>query len=1155
MIEDQLAQYQRSQQLLRQSAKKSPSSPNINNNYNTNETSEKSPSVLQLTKQMEGGSAAPPLVRRNTVAGVVHPKDPKKEEERLKSLQEKEELAKELERLAKIKADTDEQLANTSEERKKKMEKEVLDRQARALDVRRKNESDREKREKSEWSQMQDQLRIAREAKEKAEREERERKEAIEREQREKEAKAKAEADAKARKEAEDRGEREKSQAVVEANETAVQKREREKRERDLREERELALRDERLAKAKADKEEAERAAQQEKDRKAKEREDLMAKLEAARKDREAKEREERLARRRAKEAPAQESAVDGFSPATPSLLKGPSRVAAPAGRRRATNQNPIRARAAIEQATEQAKSLALESASPHEKVRSSSKRAASAGAFGLLWAVGATAESFNKRRDDRGNVNVTAAPAGKGPRLYQVKGKRSPFVREVQLSWKCLNSGDVFVLDHPSTAVVYQWNGSESNRIERGKALDFVKKVKDKEHAGRSKMVVLEEKEKNEPSDFWTALGGKPNAPIPSAVLGGDDSSAEKQLKNFTKLYLVNVPLSLASIKKESDVPLDQILLDPIEDWPLLKECLEGTDSYVLDCLTEVYPWTGKKASVASKCAAVALATQISETRLKSNCWTAPIRREFDGAESVIFQEKFANWSSALPIAVQAQPTASSTSKTRIEANSIDVAKLLSAPVDRAEVYIDDGSGKPSVWRVSDFELVDVNISEYGQFYSGESYVVLYKYTLRMKDHYLIYFWQGRDSSINEKGSSALLTMKVDESIGGTAKEIRVVQNKEPKHFLAIFNRRIIVHFGKATPSSSVSASNPPPAASSSVPANINDNNLSTAALTGPWVLYQIGAWDQDKVDDNNNNNNNNNYNTTHTLNTIDEKRYLKVIQVPTCVDSLNSWWAYLLLPRDPNSKELPMAWHGSASIQEERDLARDLARDLPFLNGRKVKEFKEGSEPPEFWKSLGNSKPNPEKSYAISRRLLKRPLRLFQCSIGTGSFEISEIRPRFCQDDLAFDDTMILDAYDEIFVWLGRHSHESEKELAIAAALRFSEGISGGRPSNPPCFLVTDSKEPLIFISYFFGWIQLRPASLDTPLSLVADSHLDYTRKYSYPEIRAAVYPKSFDETRLEMYLSDEEFTRVFGMNLEAFGQLTSWKREEMRKALGLY
>lgn len=46
-----------------------------------------------------------------------------------------------------------------------------------------------------------------------------------------------------------------------------------------------------------------------------------------------------------------------------------------------------------------------------------------------------------------------------------------------------------------------------------------------------------------------------------------------------------------------------------------------------------------------------------------------------------------------------------------------------------------------------------------YGEFYGGDSYIILYKYRDSSgREQAVIYFWQGRHSSNDEKGASALL-------------------------------------------------------------------------------------------------------------------------------------------------------------------------------------------------------------------------------------------------------------------------------------------------------------------------------------------------------------------------------------------------------------
>ena len=123
---------------------------------------------------------------------------------------------------------------------------------------------------------------------------------------------------------------------------------------------------------------------------------------------------------------------------------------------------------------------------------------------------------------------------------------------------------------------------------------------------------------------------------------------------------------------------------------------------------------------------------------------------------------------------------------------------KIMHQAVHRdAYIMPDNGSGKLEIWRVENFELVPWPQERYGEFYSGDSFVMLYTYKINDKDAYIIYFWQGLDSSQDEKGASAIWAKNIDDKYGGAPVQVRVVQNKEPPHFYLLFKGKMIVHAG----------------------------------------------------------------------------------------------------------------------------------------------------------------------------------------------------------------------------------------------------------------------------------------------------------------------------------------------------------------------
>jgi hypothetical protein len=186
-------------------------------------------------------------------------------------------------------------------------------------------------------------------------------------------------------------------------------------------------------------------------------------------------------------------------------------------------------------------------------------------------------------------------------------------------------------------------------------------------------------------------------------------------------------------------------------------------------------------------------------------------------------------------------------------------------------------------------------------------------------------------------------------------------------------------------------------------------------------------------------------------------------------------------------------------------------------------------------------------------SSEIVTKTPRLFQCSTSTGAFRIDEV-PHFCQDSLDNNDMMILDSYNKLFVWMGLKATEEEKKKSMETAFQYLEADPSKRPKDTTLYYVVAFQEPLLFVSYFHGWDDIKNKEyLFTEPPLVQDKYNDYIRSYTIEELRTK--PPQLDTTVLEQYLSDQDFLLHLQMTKAEFKQLNKWKAETLKKSLGLY
>ncbi|NWH76624.1 VILI protein, partial [Piaya cayana] len=365
--------------------------------------------------------------------------------------------------------------------------------------------------------------------------------------------------------------------------------------------------------------------------------------------------------------------------------------------------------------------------------------------------------------------------------RLLHVKGKKNVMAGEVEMSWNSFNRGDVFLLDLGQ--LIIQWNGPESNRQERLKAMTLAKDIRDRERGGRAKVGIVEGEDEGASPGLMQVLtrvlGEKKD--IKAAI---PDEIVDQKLKSALKLYHVS--------NASGNLVIQEVAIRPLTQDMLLHE-----DCYILDQGGQkIFVWKGKNANKEEKQQAMSRALGFIKAKNYPN--STSVETENDGSESTIFRQLFQKWT--VPNQTSGLGKTHTVGKVaKVEQVKFDATTLHAKPQMAAQQkMVDDGSGEVEVvWRVENNELVPVEKQWLGHFYGGDCYLVLYTYFVGPKVNRIIYIWQGRQATTDELAASAYHAVFLDQKYNNEPVQVRVTMGKEPAHLMAIFKGKMVVYAG----------------------------------------------------------------------------------------------------------------------------------------------------------------------------------------------------------------------------------------------------------------------------------------------------------------------------------------------------------------------
>lgn len=884
-------------------------------------------------------------------------------------------------------------------------------------------------------------------------------------------------------------------------------------------------------------------------------------------------------------------SQIQANTPKLTSALTEHKRAVRPA-RRNQGSRNPLRALAARNDLRQVYTEQRLNVASVETKRIQVERMAKHSNLADVALAGLASKENFRKvslRSVKSTDVvtNNSALPFNK-LMLIRIKGRRHVQVRLVEPTAHSLNSGDCFLLITPKHC--FMWSGEFANVIEKAKASEMASFVQAKRDLGcKAAQVTMLEEGINTDSrwakEFWSLLGGK------TAYRGAgepeEDELYENGVLDSNGVYRLQGDKLLPHEDAWASIP-SVSMLDS-------KEVLVfdfGGEVYVWH--GKDVPLGDRKVAVKLGKQLYAGSYDYSNCRvnpLNASCTNDDVPQQGEGRpswalfgrlsehnETALFREKFLDWAEKKKEeAAQAEEIKSPVhsavrSPLDLELQPCDARALLDnepepvksvlegVNVQRGHGLVRTEDGRQAelstvavdAWHIKEHSEEELPKESLGQLHEGDAYIIRWKYSVTTlvgkrqkpgelsagapgRERTACFFWQGRHSSISEKGTSALMTVELGSHRGS---QVLVSQGKEPPCFLQVFQGGLIIHKG---------------------------SREDGADNTDGWRLFCVRG---------------------------EAAVEASLVEVDCQRVSLRSRASLVLL--NAQTAQLYL-WHGCKAHASARQVAKraadKLAQRCPSELGLsststvKVEEVEEGAEPSEFVKALGMKE---KKAYDC---MLQDPgkynytPRLFRLSASSGVFEGEEqlyparvtegvVAMPFLQENLYATQQpalFLLDNRMEVYLWQGwqpedtlctgsaKMRWDNERKCAMETVLQYCKEKSLRRP--PLAYLVHAGCEPLTFTNIFPYWekdssITSKVEGSKNKVTLVKDALSKLSKQqYSIEELTRKPLPEGVDPLRLEDYLSDQDFKTLLEMSRVEFNALPNWKQKNLKKSKGLF
>ncbi|KAJ5659175.1 hypothetical protein N7507_005626 [Penicillium longicatenatum] len=303
-------------------------------------------------------------------------------------------------------------------------------------------------------------------------------------------------------------------------------------------------------------------------------------------------------------------------------------------------------------------------------------------------------------------------------------------------------------------------------------------------------------------------------------------------------------------------------------------------------------------------------------------------------------------------------------------------------------------------IWRIENFEVVPWPKEKTGEFFDGDSFIVLHTY--KVGDDKLghdIFFWLGSKTTQDEAGTAAYKTVELDEFLHGAATQHREIQQQPSEEFLSLFRHYSIRSGGVRSGFHHVEPEEP-----KEVLTLLRIFKYPGSGRISPLIVHEVEpTWES--LDEND-------------VFVLDKGDKIWVWQGKKCSPMEKGKAAQVV-------NDLTLAKHVDVEVLSQLESRSKIIVDL--LGGKDADHSSLQAQRPGYFSKATHEDGDQS-----------RPRKLFRLSDSSGdlSFDLVKDGGRIQQSDLDGKDVFLYDIGSRLWVWQGAEASDREKAVWIKVA-----------------------------------------------------------------------------------------------------------------------